>query len=60
MKVRSTVNALLVVTGSLLAAKKAARNTRVASGSVTPDAKVTRAVTETRPLLIRLTPQTAV
>ena len=59
MKARSTVNALLAVTGSLLAAKKAARSKRVVSANVTSVSKVARFVTDTRPLLVRLTPQTA-
>jgi hypothetical protein len=59
MKARSTVNALLAVTGQLLAAKKAARNRRVVSRATVSGARVAKLVPESRPLLMRLTAQLA-
>jgi hypothetical protein len=58
MKARSTVNALLAVTASLLEAKKAARARRAAA-ALTSGVKVARRVTAARPLLGRLTTEPA-
>lgn len=59
MKARSTVNALLAVTGQLIAAKKAARSKRVEQRTATSGSRVARLLPETRPLLMRLTAQLA-
>jgi hypothetical protein len=59
MKPRSTVNALLAITESLIAARKTARNKRVVSGNSTPRAKAEKLLTESRSLLLRLTAQPA-
>lgn len=57
MKARSTVNALLAVAEQLIAAKKAARSKRAASDNAAPGSKASKLLTETRPLLLRLTTQ---
>jgi hypothetical protein len=59
MKTRSTVNALLAITESLIAARKAARSKRVVSGTVAPRSKMAKLLTESRPLFLRLTTQPA-
>jgi hypothetical protein len=59
MKPRSTVNALLAITESLIAARKPAPSKRVVSGNSTPRAKVAKLLTESRSLFVRLTAQPA-
>jgi hypothetical protein len=59
MKPRSTVNALLAITESLIAARKAARTKQVVAGNGAPRSKVAKLLVESRPLFLRLRTQPA-